>query len=179
MKNIYAFFRQYDDTFFAHEIPCQIDYPLRQTIPDDYLGIDYINAYLKHLMIENDLLCRFQIDCMIPLWQSYCPDYRGLLINLYEPVATNAIGLALLQEDIRGLHISTGAREKIKRCLEPLNQAQRMDLLQVAAQKVSELLGMQNTVSQNYLLQFSADLSPRIAVGLQNNRLQGIFLSFL
>lgn len=46
------FFRRYDLWFFAHDIPCAIDYILDMPISEDLQGIDYVNAYLQTLLAE-------------------------------------------------------------------------------------------------------------------------------
>lgn len=46
------FFKRYDLWFFAHDIPCAIDYILDAPISEDLQGIDYIIAYLKALIAE-------------------------------------------------------------------------------------------------------------------------------
>jgi hypothetical protein len=73
-------------------VPCDIDYQLCRPVPEDLLGVEYVNEYLRRVVLENDFLRRFPKEPVIKLLENYCPDYRGLLINLYEPVATNALG---------------------------------------------------------------------------------------
>ena len=46
------FFKRYDLWFFAHDIPCAIDYILDEPISEELQGIDYVNAYLKTLIAE-------------------------------------------------------------------------------------------------------------------------------
>lgn len=48
----------------------------------------------------------FARERVVRLLEAFCPDYRGQLINLYEPVAANALGLASLGHDVRGLRVT-------------------------------------------------------------------------
>lgn len=52
LAELSAFFKRYDLWFFAHDIPCAIDYILDAPISEDLQGIDYIIAYLKALISE-------------------------------------------------------------------------------------------------------------------------------
>ena len=115
MKSIGGFFKKYDCRFFAHQIPCDIDYQLCRPAPDSLMGVDYVIEYLRRICVENDLLRRFDPALTVRLLDLYCPDYKGLLINLYEPVAANALGLALTGGDIRKLEVSEGERERLRR----------------------------------------------------------------
>ena len=78
--------RAYDTFFAAHEVPCSIDYPLSKPMPDELKGLDYVEAWLGQLLFESQFLARFDTDEMIAYLDGWCPDYRGLLVNLYDPI---------------------------------------------------------------------------------------------
>ncbi len=78
--------RKYDIYFAAHEIPCNIDYPLYKPVSEQLKGIDYIQAWLEQLYREVCFLSRFEVQDCISVLESWCPDYKGLLINMYEPL---------------------------------------------------------------------------------------------
>lgn len=78
--------RKYDTFFGAHEIPCSIDYPLSQPISEELKGLDYVETWLEQLLFEARYLARFDTDEMVAYLKKWCPDYQGLLINLYEPI---------------------------------------------------------------------------------------------
>ena len=46
----------YHVQFFAHELPCSIDYPLCDPVPETLQGAEYLAEYLKRLCEENALL---------------------------------------------------------------------------------------------------------------------------
>ena len=76
----------YDTFFSAHEVPCEIDYPLYTAVPESLKGLDYVQAWLDQLLREARFLSLFDAAEMEAYLQSWCPDFRGLLINLYEPI---------------------------------------------------------------------------------------------
>ncbi len=96
INEIDKFFSKYDYRFFAHKIDCSIDYQLSNAISEKLQGIEYINEYLKALLIENEFCICFDKDNIIYILNSYCDDYKELLINIFEPILTNAIGLDIL-----------------------------------------------------------------------------------
>lgn len=177
LRSIGSFPRRYHYRYFAHEIPCDIDYQLCYPVPETLLGVDYIIEYLCRVLIEQDFLSRFDPALCIRVLNTYCPDYRGLLINLYDPVATNVIGLALIDGDIRKLNISTPERERIAALLEPLPKKQLVNLLCSAASAVCTALDIHQSKAQRYLRKLAEDLYPRIHAALSAGSLEGIFLT--
>lgn len=77
---------RYDTFFAAHEVPCEIDYPLSAPVSESLKGLDYVQAWLGQLLREARFLARFNAAEMETYLQSWCPDFRGLLINLYDPI---------------------------------------------------------------------------------------------
>ena len=78
--------RSYDTYFAAHEVPCDIDYPLSNPISERVRGLDYIESWLEQLLREARFLAQFDTDELVASLDAWCPDYRGLLINLYDPI---------------------------------------------------------------------------------------------
>ena len=177
LRSIGGFWRRYDHRYFAHQIPCDIDYQLCRPVPETVLGIDYINEYLHRILIEHDFLGRFDSKACIRLLEAYCPDYRGLLINLYEPVATNAVGLAMLGGDIRGLDIAQSQRARIAAILRPLPKARSIEALQSAASAACSALEIREPRARLYARKLAAALYPRIEAALPAGNLDGIFLT--
>jgi hypothetical protein len=171
------FFKRYDLRFFAHEIPADIDYPLCRPVPDGLSGICYINEYLRCLIIENRFMGCFDTDTAKSLLKRFCPDYRKLLINLYEPLAANAIGSALIDSDVRGLYITMEDVRMLNKLLSGKTNEQMEALLENAAKRVCALLDIQDNFSQNYLCQTAVDLRPRIGAALASGNLDGVFIT--
>ncbi|HPE16861.1 MAG TPA: DUF6179 domain-containing protein, partial [Oscillospiraceae bacterium] len=59
LKGIGRFWKRYDHRFFAHRIPCDIDYPLCRAVPDTLFGVSYVNEYLRRVIWENALVRAF------------------------------------------------------------------------------------------------------------------------
>ena len=76
----------YDTFFAAHEVPASIDYPLSKPLSEQLKGLDYVEAWLTQLLEEAQFLACFNVDEMTAYLDAWCPDYRGLLINLYGPI---------------------------------------------------------------------------------------------
>lgn len=164
-----GFWRRYDKRFFAHQIPCDIDYQLCHPVEEELLGIDYVNAYLDCLLTENEFLNYFNPRCAAALLECCYRDYKGLLINLYEPVAVNALGLTMVGGDFSQLHISAAQREELRAKLGRRGEEQ----LNGAAEKLSALMGLEEGGSA-YLRATAHDLLPRV----RSANLEGIFLSW-
>lgn len=168
--------KNYDFRSMAHEIPCMIDYPLCHPVPESLAGVDYINEYLRRLLIEDDFLQRFERDACVRVLELTCPDYNGLIVNLYEPIATNAIGLAVIGADPARLDVSDADRVGIAQRLCPLGQGRRSAVLHEAASAVCDALGVHDAGARRYLSDLVPDLLPRVEVGLSREDLRGVFV---
>lgn len=71
----------------AYEVPASIDYPLSKPVSEQLKGLDYVEAWLAQLLVEAGFLARFDTDEMTAYLETWCPDYRGLFINLYDPIS--------------------------------------------------------------------------------------------
>ncbi len=207
IRSIEGFFKKYDIQFFAHKIPCSIDYQLCHAVPEELQGIMYINEYLRRIVLENRFCSRFDIGKIIKLLEAYCPDYIELLINIYEPVATNALGIALLGDAVTGLDVtctdatcpditSLGAtctdatctavtglditeenRNRLLQLFQQWGEEELIQNLRQAAVKVSNALCVTDASDIEYLKSTAESLCPRITAVLPTQRLDGIFIS--
>jgi hypothetical protein len=170
------FFKQYDFRSMAHDIPCMIDYPLCHPVPSELLGVDWIAEYLRRLMIEAEFLGQFEVAAIERVLAAGCADYVEDVFNLYEPVATNAIGLALIGADARGRVIGDPECEAIAARLRPLGDGARERVLREAAEAACDALGIADAVAREYLGELAPELLPRIEVGLARGSLGGVFV---
>jgi hypothetical protein len=177
LAQIEDFFKKYDYRFFAHEIPCDIDYQLCHAVPDVLQGIEYVNEYLRHLLIENQFCAHFDAEKMILLLKSSCPGYKELSINLYEPVAINAIGLAMLDREILALDITAQDRDELSNRFKGWTSARAIEELNRSADKLYRSLHFEDVSVSKYLLMMAVKLYPRIEAALPTGRLEGIFPS--
>ncbi|KEZ85662.1 hypothetical protein IO99_13425 [Clostridium sulfidigenes] len=178
LNEIDRFFNKYDYRFFAHKIDCSIDYQLSNAISEKLQGIEYINEYLKALLIENEFCICFDKDNIIYILNSYCSDYKELLINIFEPILTNAIGLDILGRDILTLEISALQRETLLGIFRNLSEAEILVKLKSSAKSICDILGIVDNEKIEYIQKTAANIYPRIEVGLSIGNIDNIFLSF-
>ena len=178
LRSIGGFFKRYDYRFFAHLMPCDIDYQLCNPVQESLQGVEYINQYLGRIIIENSFVGKFEKSISEQLLNSYCSDSKGLLINLYEPLAANAIGLALLHEEVRSLCVTQVEGERLVKLFEPLSVTPAKKALSDAAERVCSELKISDPSSIRYLRKMAEELFPRIEAALAHGRLDGIFLPF-
>ncbi|MEG1191038.1 MAG: DUF6179 domain-containing protein [Oscillospiraceae bacterium] len=172
-----VFFKKYDYRYLAHQIPCDINYSLCLPVPQALQGVEYVNEYLRRLIIENQLVRSFHKEEVSRLLSVYCPDYMELLVNIFEPVFTNALGLALLGHQALSLNISADEQRELAAQLSPLSPAARNSALTDAASALAQQLNL-SAPAKAYLLQAAQSLSPRIAAAQTAGSLDGIFLSW-
>lgn len=173
---IHDFFEHYDTRSMAHDIPCSIDYPLCHPVDGSIMGVDYIAEYLRRLMIEARFLQLFEVAACERVLSHASPDHVELLVNLYEPVAVNAIGLALVGQDPAHLVISDSERDAIQARLRPLGAAGRELALREAATSLCDDLGVSDAEAREYLSDIVPELLPRIEVAMSRGSLRGVFV---
>lgn len=176
INGLSVFFKQYDYRFFAHEIPGDIDYQLCHAVPVELLGIEYINEYLHRLLIENKFIRKFNANNIKLLLESYCPDYKGLLINVYEPVVSNALGLELINCDVLSLDITDTDRNHLLKLFKIWSKDEATAKLEQAADKLCLGLQITDSTEIQYLKSTSVNLYSRIESVLDTNCLDNIFL---
>lgn len=176
LRGLGEFWSWYDPQFFAHQIPASIDYPLSQPVPERLLGVDYINEWLRRLLCEQKFLACFAPSLCRRLLASLCADPRLDLINLFEPVAVNALGLTLLGREACGLHLGPEALALLNRQLDALSPRQLSATLDKAAKTLSAVLGLTAEANQSYLRAVAAGLAPRLLELRGTPGLEGVFL---
>jgi hypothetical protein len=175
LRSIGKSFPRYDWRYFAHRFACDIDYQLCQPVPENLQGIEYINEYLRRLLVENNILRLFDRALTVRLLTSYCPDYRELLVNLCEPAAVNAVGLSLIGKNPLSLDVSRDDRENIIKMLAPLPEEQRRAALAQAAGTFCRAAALTDESLRSYVLQIAVDLHPRLSAALSAGELSGVF----
>jgi hypothetical protein len=177
LKEVTDFFKNYDYRLFAHEIPCSIDYQLSSPVNESLKGIEYINEYLRRLLIENTFCQCFHGAQMAALLYSYSVDYIDLLINLYEPAAINAVALSMLKGNILELDISPSQRELLSLLFQKWSEDEAKRNLFQAAEDLCDFLDIQDAAAKDYLKKTALAAYPRIKAALPAHRLDKIFLS--
>ena len=86
LASIGQFRKVYDTYFAAFAVPVNIDYPLHNPVPETLQGVDYVHEWLVRCLEEARYIAQFNTKECIEVLERACPDYQGLLINLYEPL---------------------------------------------------------------------------------------------
>lgn len=168
----------YDYRFLAHEVPCSIDYQLSNPVSEKLQGIDFINEYLKRLLFENEFCSNFDKAKIIELLKSYCEDYKELLINIFEPVFTNIIGLEVLGSDIYKIEIEDVERKVLLFIFNKMDKSEIKKEIITACNSICNKLKISKEDEIKYMKETALNLLPRIEVGIKNNSLENIFLKF-
>lgn len=176
LRGIGSFWSRYDARFFAHQIPCDVDYQLCAPVSDDCAGVDYLCAYLSRLVCEQELMSRFDAARAERLLRRVVGDFRESVVNLYEPLLTNAVGLALVSGEVKALDISRAHRAEIANALAGLGDA-APDALSDAARRACELLDVTDEASADYAALAARRLWPRINLAIHRGGLEGVFPS--
>lgn len=176
LAGIAAFWKHYDPTLFAREIPCSIDYPLARPVSERLGGVDYVNRWLEHLAVELQFLDAFPPEQVIPVLERSCPDWEGLLVNLFEPAAANALGKALLGLSAPPLGFTEEERAALSVRLEQETPNRLRRLFRAAGEELAGRLGMDAPFSRAYLGDWAEGLAVRAAAVRDRGGLAGIFL---
>lgn len=178
LESLKDFKARYTPRFFAHEIPADIDYPLCHPVSEEVLGVDYVAAYLERLLIENNFLNSFDLERCRSLLQAVHPAYGELIVNLFEPVAVNAVGLALAGADVQMLRVSDTQRQRIKVELSGLSAKQLDIRLAGAAERACSNLRISHEGTCVYVKQATKPLAARVLSALHTDGLAGVFLDW-
>ena len=178
VRSILASLDRYDARFFAHRVPGEIDYQLIQPVPESVQGIDYILLYLSRLRAEMRFLSRFPQHRLLALLDGTNPGWREEIVSLCLPVGANALGLALLGEDPRRLHIRDGQRQTLLLQLAPLHPLETGHRLTRAGDAVLDALGLRETQDRALLQAFASALAPRVRSAADAGELRHVFAAF-
>ena len=163
----------YHVQFFAHELPCSIDYPLCDPVPETLQGAEYLAEYLKRLCEENALLAAVNQAAARRMALASCPDYAKLLVNLCEPTAVQLLGKSLLGHPLYPLELDTAQRHAVGRIACALPTGQLRQELAAAARRAATQLN----VPERPLLATAQSLAVRLPIAARNNSLENLFYS--
>lgn len=179
LESLRDFPARYEPRFFAHEIPADIDYPLSRPVPESSRGVVYVTTYLERLLAECRFLQLFELERCQAVLRRVHPDYGELIVNLFEPVAINAVGCMLAGREIRRLQVGGEGRARIARLLAERSASERRALLVEAAHEVCDKLGLHDPDAEavRASVHWSVEsLVPRLDNALRHEALDGIFV---
>ncbi|MFT8316005.1 MAG: DUF6179 domain-containing protein [Clostridium sp.] len=171
------FFKRYNDFFAAHENPGSIDYQL--CIDNmNYVGIEYIYNYLKILSLENDFCNNFPISEINKLLKGYDKKCELLLINIFEVLLINCLGVIICGKDLKSINISSLDRTYIKNKLEKLSLEELQKELLKYAKVCWKSLRIKDEALISYIEKSTLKVAALINQGIKLNRLETVFISF-
>ena len=171
------FFKEYEDFFAANETLGSIDYQL-YIDNMNYVGIEYINNYLEILSLENEFCYNFDICEINELLKGYDKKCELLLINIFELVLTNSLGLIICDKSLNNLNINSIDREQIKNMLGNLSLEELQGALLKYAKTCCEILDIKNKTLLNYIKKSTLKITSFINQSIKLNRLETVFISF-
>ncbi|MDO5390144.1 MAG: DUF6179 domain-containing protein [Eubacteriales bacterium] len=96
-KAIPGFFRLYNPRFAPQETIITMDYPVLMP-PDQYSGIDAIEAYLACVCLEQQFMGAFPEEYVIGILKSYQADYQSQFYNLCRILLRHILGKMMIAE---------------------------------------------------------------------------------
>lgn len=171
------FFKEYEDFFAAHETPGSIDYQLYMDNMN-YIGTEYISNYLEALSLENEFCYNFDICEINELLKGYDKKCEVLLINIFELVLSNSLGLIICGKSLKNLNINSIDREMIKNKLGNLSFEELQETLLKYARGCCEILDIKNKALVNYIRKSTLKITTLINNSIKLNKLETVFLSF-
>lgn len=154
-----TYLKRYDCYFMAHRVPTGVDYLLCRPLPESLMGLDYAEAYLRALALENRILASLSREGAAAVAARLCPSYRESPLNLCEPAAVCAIGLMAAGGDWAALRATAADRDRLAALLEPLPESMGRTLLDRAAEQLGAAMHLRE--AGPYLQAIAADAYPR------------------
>lgn len=173
LRSIGRGFHRYDTRFFPQRFDCDIDYQLAVPVSESLLGINYVNRYLIDLAAENILLTRLPQGEVRAVLERSCPDWRGLLVNLYAPVAANALARTLLGGE--GLTLSDGEIDALRERWKHARPERIENDLLTAADALAERLALPRGAGK-YLSSCAREVAVRAEALRDCGGLRGVFV---
>lgn len=168
-------------TFFDHgdpalpELPCTIDYPLLNPVPETLLGVDYLHQWLLQLLYENLLMGLFPASQQEVVLRRHCADYEDLPVNLCEPVLMAALGhWLLMSETAPALLLDQEQRWRLAERFYRQSVQEIQAILLPVTDSLSTYCGADEGM-RDYLLQATAGAAFRIAAAEQEGIANGVF----
>ena len=174
LLGIGEFWRRYDWRFAAHEVPCDIDYPLALPVSEDLQGVDYLTEWLGRLETELRFRDAFPRKVRETVWERFHPERYDLPLNLYEPLAADALCLFALGGNVRSLALGPEERRAFAARMALLTEGETAAALRRWAEGLGEALALPEGRDRRYLGDYAATLLPRIRTAVAEGGWPGI-----
>lgn len=173
IDGIKGFFKLYRPRLFAREIHITADYPLLLPV-ENLAGIEYIEKYLHNVTCENSFCLKFSPQSVHHLLSGVDKNYRLLVMNIFEPVLTEAVLCVLSNRPAQSLDCD---RKAVKALFADSSFDNIQAAVMLAVQKLGEELSCSDWVLK-YLnacvgkIASSIELSLRFGYFNKNTSLQ-------
>ena len=175
LLGIGEFWRRYDWRFAAHEVPCDIDYPLALPVSEDLQGADYLTEWLSRLETELRFRDAFPREAREAAWERFHPERYDLPLNLSVPLAADALCLFALGKEVRALTVGAEERRAFALRMALLTEEETAAALRRWAEGLGEALGLPEGRDRRYLAAYAGTLLPRIRTAVAEGGWPGIF----
>ena len=175
LLGIGEFWRRYDWRFAAHEVPCDIDYPLALPVSENLRGVDYLTEWLGRLEAEVRLRDAFPRMAREAAWERFHPERYDLPLNLYVPLAADALCLFALGKEVRALTVGAEERRAFALRMALLTEEETAAALRRWAEGRGEALGLPEGRDRRYLVACAGALLPRVRTAVAEGGWPGIF----
>lgn len=171
LNSIGKFFTIYDSRFFAHMLPCEIDYRPCIPVSEEEAGAEYIEKYLRHIICELGFLRRFSFARRHALLHAWQPGYMVMVTDIFDPVLANALGRIILRCDPRPLCLDRADIQNIGRLCDG------KDIFKIISKAAEELVLLFESSNDeaDYILKASAGIALRMKSASDHSR---IFTAF-
>lgn len=172
---IKGFFKIYDADYDAHTIHITADYPLCNPV-DDFVGIEFINAYLRCIIVENGFCAYFDFAIIHQMMRYYHKNYEVLIINIFEQVLTSAIGCMLTDEPVTQLLVSRSKVLELQANWMLKTKPEVEKEICDAAAILLETLNISDASLKRYIKKSLSNISSTIYLAIQTLTLDKIFV---
>ena len=155
------FFKKYDYYFFADQVPCDIDYQLCLQVNENLWGVEFLTEYIKRLICESRFCGAFQRYEITALLANFGSRNDELLINVFTPVLSNALGRVLLGNDISTLEVTPDGIEKLFSMFAGLKYEEALPIVDKASKLLCSRVGFTG-YNAEYVTESARTLIPRI-----------------
>ena len=155
------FFKKYDYYFFADQIPCDIDYQLCLPVSENLWGVEFLTEYIKRLICEGRFCGAFQRYEITALLANFGSRNDELLINVFTPVLSNALGRVLLGNDISTLEVTPDGIEQLFSMFAGLKYEEALPIVDKASKLLCSRVGFSG-YNAEYVTESARTLIPRI-----------------
>jgi hypothetical protein len=169
-----AFFSKYYPDYAANEIIITADYPVCNSL-QKFAGIEFIRAYLASIYYENQFCQMFDSVRVHYLLSGYAKNYDKLILNIYEPVLTAALGCVLTQAPVEQLNITENGRDYLQNLFASMPQDDILQCLQKASDSLSQVLSLSNALT-HYVHNSLPAVAGKIAASAREGILSHVFL---